>query len=328
MIPDIFNSSLFTLTELTATTLKLPYVPTRLADLGLWDEAGIATLDAWIEEFQGTLELVDVKPRNAPGQVLIAEKRTGRSFRIAHLPEQDNLMADEVLGVRAFGSQDMAMTLTMLLNQRLAKARRNIDYTIESHRVQNLLGNFIDANGSAINAFTTFGVSQQTIQMQLTTGTTAVRSKCLTIIEAVEDALGGLPFTGILVLCGKNFWPAFITHPNVEKFFLNYIQAADLRGDPRMAFEFGNITWERYRGTSAVKIPDGEAYAIPLGVPGLFITRFGPANYIETTNTMGLPYYAKSEPLELGKGIKLEMQSNPLNLCTRPAAVIKLLQNT
>ena len=40
-------------------------------------------------------------------------------------------------------------------------------------------------------------------------------------------------------------------------------------------------------------------------MPGLFVTRFGPANYVETVNTLGLPYYAKSEPLEMGKGMKL-----------------------
>jgi len=45
---------------------------------------------------------------------------------------------------------------------------------------------------------------------------------------------------------------------------------------------------------------------------------------VETVNTMGLPLYAKSEPLPLGKGYRLEAQSNPLNLVTRPAAMIKL----
>lgn len=75
-----------------------------------------------------------------------------------------------------------------------------------------------------------------------------------------------------------------------------------------------------------VKIPDNEAYAVPQGVTDLFISRFAPANYWETVNTIGVPYYAKIEPLEMNKGVNIEAQSNPLNLCTRPAAVIKLTE--
>ncbi|MDK2124490.1 major capsid protein [Chitinimonas sp. DQS-5] len=67
-----------------------------------------------------------------------------------------------------------------------------------------------------------------------------------------------------------------------------------------------------------------EAYAIPEGVSGLFITRFAPADYLETVNTLGLPYYAKIWPLANDKGLSLEAQSNPPNLCTRPRAVIQL----
>jgi hypothetical protein len=45
---------------------------------------------------------------------------------------------------------------------------------------------------------------------------------------------------------------------------------------------------------------------------------------METVNTIGLPYYAKQEELRMGKGIDLESQSNPISICTRPRAVIKL----
>ena len=84
------------------------------------------------------------------------------------------------------------------------------------------------------------------------------------------------------------------------------------------------ITYERYRGTSAVKITDDCAYAVPEGVPGLFLTRFAPANYRETVNTIGIPYYAKGEPMKFDTGFELQAQSNPLNICTRPASIIKL----
>ena len=105
---------------------------------------------------------------------------------------------------------------------------------------------------------------------------------------------------------------------------LNTPLAPTLRGDARQSIDFGGITWIRYRGTADVKIGDNDAYVFPNGVPGLFITRYAPANYVETIGTVGLPVYAKSEVMPMGKGLALEAQSNPLNLLTRPAAVVKL----
>ena len=99
-----------------------------------------------------------------------------------------------------------------------------------------------------------------------------------------------------------------------------------LRNDPRGGFEFGGAIFEQYRGQVGGNkfIGDNEAYVIPVGVPDLFIGRFAPANYLETVNTNGLPYYSKMEPLAMNKGMALESQSNPIFLCTRPSAVIKL----
>jgi len=60
------------------------------------------------------------------------------------------------------------------------------------------------------------------------------------------------------------------------------------------------------------------------GVPDLYISSFAPADYMETVNTQGIPYYSKIEPLAFNKGVAGEAQSNPLHLCTRPLAQILL----
>ena len=88
----------------------------------------------------------------------------------------------------------------------------------------------------------------------------------------------------------------------------------------------GGIVFERYRGNvgGVPYVPEDRAFAVPEGVPDLFITNFAPADYMETVNTNGLPYYASQELLPHNKGVDLEAQSNPLSLCTRPGAVIKL----
>lgn len=54
------------------------------------------------------------------------------------------------------------------------------------------------------------------------------------------------------------------------------------------------------------------------------ILAFAPADYMETVNTQGIPYYSMIEPLPFNKGMAGEAQSNPLHLCTRPRAQILL----
>ena len=71
-------------------------------------------------------------------------------------------------------------------------------------------------------------------------------------------------------------------------------------------------------------MPEDRAFAVPEGVPDLFITRFAPGDYMETVNTNGLPYYASQEIMKHSKGVEMEAQSNPINLCTRPHAVVEL----
>ena len=324
MMPDTFSPDVFTMTSLTDAINKLKYAPGRIGSLGLFHEQGINTLDLMIEEKDGVLTLVDVASRNSPGKPVNAGKRVGRSFRVPHLPESSAIMADEVQGVRLFGSDNATETMQQRINERLQIMRGNIDYTIEAHRLAALKGTYYDANGGSTSLFTEFGVTQQTLSFVLATATTKIATKCENALYMIETALDGVAFTGVRVLCGRTFFTDLASHAMVRDTYLNTQMAAALRDDPRQEFNFGGMTFERYRGTSAVEVADAEAYAVPMGVERLCVTRFAPANYTETVNTVGLPYYSKSEPMKMNKGYELEAQSNPINLCTRPAAIIKL----
>jgi hypothetical protein len=318
-VPDAFS-----LTQLTASINALPYLPGQIAEMGLFSEEGINTTSALIESRNGVLSLVPVMPRNAPGTPVVTDKRKGVSFAIPHLPATGSVMADEVQNMRAFGSESEADTVDSIRDRHLARMRANIDLTMETHRLSAIKGSFYDASGAVTSLFTTFGVSQSVLGMVLLTATTEIEAKCQAIFELMEAALDGSTFTGVTAFCGSNFWSKLITHPLVKATYANTQMASALRRDPRLSFEFGGITWTRYRGNSAANIATDEAYCVPTGVPDLFITRFAPANYVETVNTIGLPYYSKAELMQLGKGLMLEAQSNPLNICTRPAASVKL----
>jgi hypothetical protein len=129
--------------------------------------------------------------------------------------------------------------------------------------------------------------------------------------------------------CGEAFFDDLIKHPEVRATYLQQQEAGQLRGGYYAErFQFGGIVWEEYRGsiggTDFINVD--KCHIFPVGVPGLFKMYYGPADYIETVNTIGLPVYAKIgfDPEGLNRFVKVHVQSNPLVLCTRPRAVIKL----
>lgn len=322
---DIFKDDAFSLTSLTAAIQNVPYQPGRLEQLGLFGAAeGVMQTSVMIEQYDDVLALVPVSQRGAPASQTNRGTRKIHSFTVPHLKPEESVLADEVLGVRAFGTESEVETVAKLVARRLNAMRTNIEYTKESHRMLALKGLTVDAAGNQVDLFGVFGVTQDTIDFELDNTATILRSKILTLLESIEDSLGGLSFSGVRVLCGKTFWSTLIEHKSVKESYLATLAANTLRKDPRMEFEFAGVIFERYRGTSQVKIEDNEAYAIPEGVVGLFIARNAPADYIETVGTIGQAMYAKQWEMEAGRGIKMEAQANPLHLCTRPKVVKKL----
>lgn len=323
-----FDSDVFAMTSLTAAINEVEYTPNQIGSLGLFEPEGVSTTSVLIEKFGETLGLVENKSRGAPGQVIGGDKRQGITFTTAHLPTTATILADEVQNVRQFGTEDQLQAVQTVVNRRLSKMARFIDITHEYHRIGAIQGKVLDSDGKSViyDLYQAFGIEEKTISMALGTANTPMQEKCLDILETVESALGGLSFTGATALCGKSFWRKFIGHSKVKEAYERWQNGERLRGDPRDAFLFGGIYWERYRGGGAVKIPDGEARVVPLGVMDLFITRFAPADYNNTVNTLGLPYYASSEVLRHNKGVELEAQSNPAHLCTRPQACPRLTE--
>lgn len=328
---DVFKGDAFTVTSLTAKVNKLPFVPGQIGQLGVFQESGVDTTTVVIEEMAGSLKLVAPTPRGGPGQTRANDKRKVRSFVIPHIQIDDAVMADEVQGVRVFGSPDQTQTVEYKVDEKLQRHARDLDATLEHLRVGAIKGLILDKTGATLyDLFSEFGIVAPTaVDFVLGTTTTDIRTKCYEVQTGIEDALDGDTYTGIDAICGKDFWRKLVTHPKVEATYQNWEAAAQLRqgiGAIR-PFEFGDITWQRYRtgvkaaadnASGAKFIGDNEVRFVVKGVPDLFIQRNAPADYVETVNTIGLPRYSKQYPMANGKGVSLETQMNPLPLCTRP----------
>jgi hypothetical protein len=233
-----------------------------------------------------------------------------------------------VQNVRKFGTDDQMAAVSEVVNDKLEMMRASHEATEEWLRIGAIKGTIVDGDGTTtlFNLFSEFGISQNTLSFALTTDTTDVGGKCLWLKRTIEDALGMNTYDHVHVLCGDAWFDAFVKHPTVQWAYQYFQDNAAAREDKRAGFEYKGVIFENYRGKigSVPFIPTNNAYAFPMGTTQVFITAYAPADFMETVNTIGLPVYAKQEPMEFNRGVKLHTQSNPLPLCTRPGVLVQL----
>lgn len=329
-ILDIFNTDAFSVVSLTDAILKAPHKPGRIGQLGLFRSRGIPTTTVVVEEKDGRLSLITSTPRGGPATTIGEQKRTARSFVVPHLVKESTVQADQVQGVRAFGSEDATASVQALVNERLTDMRAMHEVTLEHLRIGAMKGQVLDGDGSTVlfNLFTEFNVSQQTYDVDFSADD--IRNQVVAIQRLIEVELGAEPVSAYRAFCGSYFFDQMLASPQVRNTFL-YNEGQVLRTDLRGGFPFGGVTWEEYRGSvgGVNFIASDEAYVFPEG-SNIFQTYFAPADFIETVNTIGLPIYAKQAPDPSGfnRYMQLHTQSNPLALCLRPRAVVKATFST
>ncbi len=329
---DPYSADAFTLTSMVEAVNKLPHKPTRIAQMGLFQPKPIATRIAVIEEKAGVLELVPTTAYGAPAALGKEAKRTVRNFSVPHLALEDTILPESLMGVRKFGSEDELQGMSDVVAERMQQMKDNIDVTIEHMLAGALAGVVTDADGKTqlYSLFTEFGVSQTSVDFVFGTSTTPMQDKCLTIARAIDVALGAGVYEHIHCLAGSTFFSNFVKHDEIQTAYARWRDGEFLRSDPRAGFKFGEITFEEYRGTvsSVPFIAAAEARFFPVGVQRLFQTAFAPADFNETANTLGLPIYAKQAPVEMNRGMKLHVQSNPMPFCTIPGVLVRGYSST
>lgn len=334
---DIFHDDAFGIVELTDAINKLKFVPGYLGQAGLFNSSSVMTTSVAIEEKNGVLSLVSPTPRGAPGSTLDKGKRTLRTIAVPHFEINDAIMAEEVQGVRAFGTENALEAVMDKVTERLGDHSQSFSATEEYARVGAFKGIVTYADGSTLDLFSTFGVTQESeIDFDLDNANPAsgaLRKKCATVVRTIANNLDGVPFEGVLAICSDEFFDDLLAHPEVVNSYKNTDMAQVLRSGYVLtngqkiygAFEFGGIVFTNYRGSvgGTSFVATDKAHLAPMGVPNFFRTYYAPADYVETVNTMGRRLYVKQYDMPNGKGVNLDTQMNALQICTRPKALIK-----
>lgn len=331
---DIFNNSAFSATSLSGAVQKRAYRPQLLGNLNIFDPEPVRTRNIFVDRIDGGLTLIPTSADGAAPENLANETRDAVSLRTTRLAKRFTLYAHELDGIRGFGTETELMAVQREYMRRMDRINDDMELTHEFHRLGALQGLLLDADGStviydysaqfneAIPAATSF---------ELDDPTTDVSAVCKGIARSMaRSGKGNLAGASIHALAGDDFYDALVSHPNVEKFYLNQAAARQAQQDQGQIFEsfrFGGITFHNYQGTddnSTVAIPTAEAKFFPVGARDVFKVAYSPLESLEFVGTPGQRVYGMNIPdRERNMWTKGEIYSYPLYMCQQPRVLRK-----
>ncbi|WP_136686192.1 major capsid protein [Falsirhodobacter xinxiangensis] len=299
---DIFNGSAFNTTALTGQINRVDYKPGFLGSLGLFRAMPVRTRTILVEMRDGRLQLIPTSAIGAPPKELSPDDRSAVPLKTTRLAEGFTLYAEEVQGVRAFGSESETIQVQAEYLRRMARVREDMELTHEHHRMGALMGTLLDADGTTViyDFYEEFGLTRPAvIQWNLDSESFNIRGAAAALVRDMSTKSRGAinQSTTVHALAGDEFYDKLVSHPKVERTYLNYQAAAELRGNgnPYGTFQFGGVTWHNYRGTddgTTISVPADQARFFPVGATDVFVKAQAPAEFMPYVNTPGLDTYA------------------------------------
>jgi len=337
---DVFHQDAFSAISMTAAVQKIGYVPGFLRAMpGLVQDRPVRTLGVYIEERSHAPALIHITERGTPFPHKGRDKRKMRNFETTRIALQSKMRADEVQGIRAFGSETELEAIMTEVAMRQAEMRTDMQLTEEYHLLNLIDGTFKDTDGSTIYDWCTeLSQSRQSvIDFDLDNASpanNALRQKIVDMQRKGMDALFGIGGNAVqwTALCGDNFYDNFSAHKEVRERYLNTPAAAtsDRIGAAYQMIDFGGMSWWNYRGTDSmyakkkVGIPTDECRIFPLGA-GIFQWVLAPAEGMQYVNTLGQKLYSWVLPDVSGRDahVEVEIAQYPLPVCIMPGALFR-----
>jgi hypothetical protein len=331
---DIFNNAPFRAIEITGAIQLIDYQPTLLGVMGenLFQTKRSRFRDIAIQKSERMMRLVPVSPIGAPPVQLERAGAEVRSFRTRRLAKATTVYAEEMTGVLHLPLFDATKTMQQEVAERSGLIRDDIELTEEHMRLGAVQGKVIDADGVTVldDWFANWGIPEpDVVNFHFDVETTNIRMICDALTDSIWRSSRGAWVDGVSQvhsLCGSDFFTKLVSHPTVEKTYLNYAAAADLRGAVPDDFNFGGISFHRYRGSSngLFAIPDNEARFFPTGAGDTFQRVMGPAEFDPWINQAGQDIYALTIlDTKRGAFAEVEQYNYPLYVCTRPEMLRK-----
>lgn len=333
----VFGGDAFTQASMIRGIDRRPYVPNQLDSIIGFEPVRATTDTVYVISRKRYVNLIRTTLRGAPIEMAQPDDKDARPLRIPRLAKGDKLFAHELANINPLEDETETDRAAAEVAKKQDKLIGDTEATFEFQRLGALNGLILDTDASTlVNFWTEFGITQPAdIDLQLddlTQTTGALRERIATTIVmpiARASGAGNDPRFRVKALCGDAFWFALTGHPAIEKTYLNYAAAAELRGEKLWdQFEFAGVLFVHYRGTddgSKISIPTNKAKFFPVGVPGMWQHIMGPMNEsMPLLNQPGRRYYPflEKDKSEKQQWVQPEIYSYPLFLNARPDLVL------
>lgn len=326
---DLSSEKDFGVVAMTEAINALPQPETILGNLGLFGEKGVESVDVKIEMRDGELRVLPNKARGSAGTKLHESERSTIFAETLHIPAEDLVLADDVQGVREFGT-NKPQSVVGRVNDRLEVMKSSIVHTQEHLRLGALAhGKVFDADGKSVllDVNKAFGVERKKVQLDLTSTGDPLRDLDNLILTGASATKNTFPVSKWLFIGSPDLILDTLHHKGVKDIYKRWEDKAsaylDIPSKKFITFEHKNITFVAYTtqfGESQANFEEGEGTFLPY-TKDVAREYFAPSPYNETVNTLGLPYYASRKVYGHNEGWELKASSNPLPLIVRPHLV-------
>lgn len=304
------------------------------------------TIQYEVSDFE-TVLLNETSRRERDAQKLSPRESEIYALALPYFKVVDQIVPEDLQGWIRAGTEQTALALADLTQEKMDVFRAAYDMTIEYMALSAIKGQTITPSGRVLaDIFAQRGITQKVITWDLDTPTFNV----MTAIRELKDYLatnlrtGGV-IRGIEVIVGSEFFDKLVNHPQVQGAYYAYRQPDRpiylSGGETYQAFgitstfTYQDVTFLTYPATFNIKNPDGtirvekaieadEGYPLLRGVRDLYRGYYGPSNKLSGANRAGSPLYVYEWEAPRDEGYEFEMEFSHLYFGTQPQIQVKL----
>jgi hypothetical protein len=333
--------------DLTQEVNRLPN------EFGLLNALGVAPVETKASRFvrvdyrNGQIFVLSAEEPGSPASIGDTESEGGVILQIPHFPHLEKIAVGDLDGLlQVMNGVVDARSLDRETFRKLDLIRKNHSITLEYIRLGMLKGLIKDGKGRTLyDLYSVFGIVKKEVDFVLGTEATDVRAKCEEVVDHIQSKLLGETTTGIDSIVDTKFFGKLISHPKVEKFWLNAQNSSEHRSLSRMnvagnwgrVFEFGGIIFREYKGslplrasngaiTTAKNVADDSGTAYPTGTQSMMRTYEAPVLHMDMVNEEpdADTIYISVEPLKHGAGVEMLSQTNRIAINKQPECVVQV----
>lgn len=334
---DFFTEGTVTgqlVTELAGVVDNIDPEPSATKDLKIYTAEGIPGRTIALDVVASTLQVVQTSPRGTDAPKAGGTDRDLVDFRCVRVALEKDFDADASMDIRKVGTGGTDEELSSYVAREMTPVTGSVRGTVELHRLGGLRGYVLDKNGAVItDLYSKFGITpNDEIGFELDGSSTVedpIRRKISAVIKQGRLSMKGKRFAGYSALVGTGFYDGLVGSKEFRASYLNQPAASYLRTNS----VFGG-RWTEYAGVTFYEcddyigdvelVEDDEVRFFPVGSPGAFRQFFAPHDRqaaVYPGKNMGQPEYVLPAFDYKGRNMSIEVQSNPITVCTVPGAL-------